>query len=97
MLVGRLVSFWAIGDIFEQDGYWNFKDIEGFSKVMNSKKILDKNDGNLSIQLYVKSNGEEATHTIEQLLAKSKENQDSLQSGFNELISKLNDLGIESV
>lgn len=79
------------------DAYWNFKDEEGFTKVMSSKEILEENDGNLSIQLYVKTNGEESTHTVEQLLAKSKTNQDSLQTGFDELISKLSDLGIAEI
>jgi type I restriction enzyme M protein len=79
------------------DAYWNFKNEEGFTKVMTSKEILEENDGNLSIQLYVKTNGEESTHTVEQLLAKSKANQDSLQNGFDELMSKLNELGIEAI
>lgn len=78
------------------NAYWNFKDEEGFSKVKTSKEILEENDGNLSIQLYVKTNGEESTHTVEQLLTKSKTNQDSLQTGFDELMSKLNQLGIEA-
>ncbi len=76
------------------DAYWDYKDEDGFTKVMTTKEILEENDGNLSIQLYVKANGNESTQTIEQLLAKTKSNQDSIQNGFNELVSKLNDLGI---
>jgi type I restriction enzyme M protein len=76
------------------DAYWDYKDEDGFTKVMTTKEILEENDGNLSIQLYVKANGNESTQTIEQLLAKTKSNQDSIQNGFNELVSKLNDIGI---
>lgn len=76
------------------DAYWDFKDEDGFTKVMTSKDILEENDGNLSIQLYVKTNGNESEQTVEQLLAKTKSNQDSIQNGFKELVSKLNDIGI---
>ena len=79
------------------DAYWNFKDEDGFTKVITSKKIVDENDGNLSIQLYVKSNGNESTQTVEQLLAKTKSNQDSIQQGFDDLMTKLNELGIEAL
>ena len=33
------------------DAYWEFIDVEGFCKVMNSNYILEENEGNLSIQL----------------------------------------------
>jgi type I restriction enzyme M protein len=78
------------------DAYWNFRDEEGFSKVLEAKDILEENDGNLSVQLYVKNNGEQATHTLEQLLAKTKANQQTLQTGFDDLMSKLKELGIET-
>lgn len=79
------------------DAYWNFKDEDGFTKVMTSKEILEENDGNLSIQHYVKTNGNESTQTVEQLLAKTKSNQDSIQEGFDDLMTKLNELGIEAL
>ena len=79
------------------DAYWNFKDEDGFTKVMTSKDILEENDGNLSIQLYVKTNGNESKQTVEQLLAKTKSNQDTIQEGFNDLMKKLNEIGIEAL
>ena len=36
------------------DAYWDYIDIEGFAKVVETTEILEQNDGNLSIQLYVK-------------------------------------------
>ncbi|MDD2297637.1 MAG: N-6 DNA methylase, partial [Sphaerochaetaceae bacterium] len=79
------------------DAFWKFKDDEGFAKVVESDKILTENDGNLSIQLYVKTNGEDTQYTVEQLLGKTKRNQESLQAGYDELIQKLNELGIEAI
>jgi len=79
------------------DAYWEFKDDERFAKVVESDKILTENDGNLSIQLYVKTNGEDTQYTVEQLLGKTKRNQESLQAGYDELIQKLNELGIEAI
>lgn len=79
------------------DAYWNFKDEDGFTKVMTSKDILVENDGNLSIQLFVKTNGNESTQTVEQLLAKTKSNQDTIQEGFDDLMTKLNELGIAAL
>lgn len=79
------------------DAFWKFKDDEGFAKVVESEKILTENDGNLSIQLYVKTNGEDTQYTVEQLLGKTRRNQESLQAGYDELIQKLNELGIEAI
>lgn len=77
--------------------YQEFKDVEGFSKVVDSSDILENNQGNLSIQLYVKSLGIVSIQSVEELLDKSIENQNSLQGGFSDLINKLNDLGIKAI
>ena len=58
---------------------------------------LEKNQGNLSIQLYVKPQGEISNDSVEELLTKSIQNQDALQQGFDTLLNKLNDLGIQAV
>ena len=47
------------------DAYWNFKDENGFSAVVKSKDILKDNNGNLSIQLYVKSEKTDSNHSVE--------------------------------
>lgn len=77
------------------DSYWNFKDEDSFSKVVRTKDILKKNNGNLSIQLYVKVNGKESTHTVEELLTTIHINRNSLEKGYDQLNSKLVDLGIQ--
>lgn len=79
------------------EAYQNFQDVEGFAKVLETTEILEKNQGNLSIQLYVKSKGEVSNDSVEELLIKSIQNQDSLQQGFDALLNKLNDLGIQPV
>ena len=77
--------------------YHDFQDVEGFAKVLETTEILEKNQGNLSIQLYVKSQGVTSNDSLEELLTKSIQNQDALQQGFDTLLNKLNDLGIEAV
>lgn len=77
--------------------YHAFQDVEGFAKVLETTEILEKNQGNLSIQLYVKSQGATSNDSVEELLTKSIRNQDSLQQGFDNLLNKLTDLGIEAL
>jgi len=77
--------------------YHDFQDVEGFAKVLETTEILEKNQGNLSIQLYVKSQGETSTDSVEDLLTRTIHNQDSIQQGFDTLLNKLNDLGIPAV
>lgn len=79
------------------NAYQEFKDVEGFSKVVDSNDTLIDNHGNLSIQLYVKSSLKESNETVEELVSKSITNQDLLHEGFSDLINKLNNLGIEAV
>lgn len=77
--------------------YHEFKDVEGFAQVLETTEILERNQGNLSIQLYVKSQGASSNDSVEELLTRSIQNQDALQHGFDTLLIKLNDLGIEAV
>ena len=79
------------------DAYLKFEDIEGFAQVLDTSEILEKNQGNLSIQLYVKTQREILNDSVEELLTKSIHNQDSLQLGFDNLMNKLNDLGIKAI
>jgi type I restriction enzyme M protein len=76
------------------DAYWNFKDEEGFTKVMTSKEILEEHDGNLSIQLHVKTNGSESSQSVEQLISRTISNQNVIQKGFDELMLNLKELGL---
>ena len=77
------------------DAYWNFKDENRFSAVVKSKEILKSSNGNLSIQLYIKTENTDSNHSVEKLLSTIQENRNTLEDGYNELTSKLKDLGIQ--
>tara|TARA_B110000027_G_C15977297_1_gene237053 strand:- start:71 stop:739 length:669 start_codon:yes stop_codon:yes gene_type:complete len=68
---------------------------EGFSKIVSNNDILDKNKGNLSIQLYIKTLSEKENQSLDDILIKSIENQTSIQSKFTNLLNKLKNIGIE--
>ena len=78
------------------DTYWKFKDVEGFAKVMSSKEILKANNGNLSIQLYVKTNGEAKGQSTEDIILNVKENRKIIEKSYDSLFQKLNKLGIKA-
>jgi type I restriction enzyme M protein len=46
------------------DAYWKFKDADGFAKVMSNAAVLE-NNGNLSLQLYVKQTAATNEHNTE--------------------------------
>lgn len=76
------------------DAYWKFKDAEGFAKVANNKEVLD-NNGNLSIQLYVKQAANTIDHNIEELISKVKEGQKQINASLDNLFTQLKNIGIE--
>jgi len=76
--------------------YKDFNEEEAFSKIINNEEILEKNRGNLSIQLYIKKIGEENTQLLQDVLRESIKNQNSIQHEFLQLINKLKDLGLYS-
>ena len=78
------------------DTYWKFKDIDGFAKVINSKDILKENKGNLSVQLYVKTNGEVKSQSTEDIILNVKENRKIIENSYDSLFQKLNKLGIKA-
>ena len=77
------------------DAYWNYKDEDGFAAVVYTKDILKENNGNLSIQLYVKGESMDSAHSVQDLLTTIHENRNSLEDGYNKLNSKLQELGIK--
>ena len=77
------------------DAYWNYKDEDGFTAIVKTKDILKENNGNLSIQLYVKTESADYAHSVEDLLSTINKNRNSLEAGYNQLNSKLKELGIE--
>ena len=77
------------------DAYWNYKNEDGFTAVVKASDILKVNNGNLSIQLYVKTEIADSDHSLEDLFATINENKNSIDTGYNQLNSKLKELGIE--
>jgi len=75
------------------DAYWKFKDINGFAKVMGNKDVLE-NNGNLSLQLYVKQEKEEQEHEIENLINQIHENHKNINAAMDTLFSNLKNLEI---
>lgn len=76
--------------------YWKFQDIEGFSKVIETEKIL-LNDGNLSVQLYIEYDNNnqdiDIEETIQSIVMKNKK----IESEFDHLLDKLRKFGILDV
>ena len=50
------------------EAYWKFKGIESFAKIMSNKEVLE-NNGNLSLQLYVKQASINNEHNTSKLIA----------------------------
>ena len=63
--------------------------------LVKSKYLLTDNNGNLSIQLYVKAESTNSAHSVQDLLTTIHDNRNSLEVGYNKLNSKLKELGIE--
>ncbi|MCX5815969.1 MAG: class I SAM-dependent DNA methyltransferase [Proteobacteria bacterium] len=74
--------------------YWKFEDAEGFAKVVSNKDVLE-NNGNLSVQLYVKKAEIANEHDTKDLIAKVKKGQMQINASLDELFLKLKDIGIE--
>lgn len=77
------------------DAYWKFKDTEGFAKVANNKDVLE-NNGNLSIQLYVKQAANNIEHNTEELIAEVKDGQKKINESLGNLFTQLKNIGIEA-
>jgi type I restriction enzyme M protein len=76
------------------DAYWNFKDEEGFSRVVDSAEVL-KNNGNMSIQLYVKQAINSHQHDTHDLLEIIKEKQSELTNSLDDMYKLLKKFGIQ--
>lgn len=76
------------------DAYWKFKDEDGFAKVMNNKEVLE-NNGNLSLQLYVKQASTGIEHNTEDLLNEIISGQKQINAATETLFTQLKNIGIE--
>jgi type I restriction enzyme M protein len=74
--------------------YWNYKDIDGFAKVVSNKATLE-NNGNLNIQLYFKQNNAINENKVEDLIAEIKSSQKLINNSLQNLYSQLDKIGIE--
>jgi type I restriction enzyme M protein len=77
------------------DAYWKFTDVEAFAKVANNKEVLE-NNGNLSIQLYVKQAANTIEHHTEELIFEVKEGQRKINASLENLFAQLKNIGIEA-
>ncbi|MEJ7827714.1 MAG: class I SAM-dependent DNA methyltransferase [Segetibacter sp.] len=76
--------------------YWNFKEIEGFSKVVANKEVL-KNRTNMNIQLYVQQIDSKVQHETSALISSIKLSQDQINKSIENLFENLNKVGIQTL
>ncbi len=74
--------------------YWKFKDVGGFAKVVNNDVVLG-NNGNLSLQLYVRPMLTEISFNTEDLISEVKEGQKLVNSSIENLFIQLQNIGIK--
>ena len=75
--------------------YKNYKDIEGFTKIVSNANVISKNDGNLNIPLYVRQENNSNEHVIEHLLEEIQTGKLNLNKSVDSLFKKLETLGIK--
>lgn len=76
------------------DAYWQFADMENFAKVVSNADVL-KNNGNLSVQLYVKQASNAVEHNLELLISDIKSGQQQINTSLDNLFAQLKNIGIE--
>jgi type I restriction enzyme M protein len=76
--------------------YLNFEIVENFSAIVSNDDILNKQGGNLSVQLYVKPAESSEEYSLDQLLETAKRNQHELNENINNLFKQLKDVGIDN-
>ena len=76
------------------DAYWKNKDEIGFAKVISNKEVLE-NNGNLSVQLYVKQVTIDNQHNTEDLISEIRLSQNQINTSLDNLFTQLKNIGIE--
>jgi type I restriction enzyme M protein len=74
--------------------YYKFKDVESFAKILSVKEVLE-NNGNLSVQLYVKQTEVANEHNIEHLIADIKTGKEHIDASMENLFIQLKNIGLE--
>ncbi len=70
------------------------EEAEGFAKVMSNKDVLE-NNGNLSLQLYIKQAEVANEHNTEDLIEEVKKGQKQINASLENLFTQLENIGIE--
>jgi len=76
------------------EAYWEYKDFSGFAKLIDSSEVLD-NNGNLSVQLYVKKEINNIRHSSSEMIKELEKNQIKINEVFGDLLIQLKNIGIE--
>ena len=76
------------------DAYWKFKNSENFAQIVTNKEVLE-NNGNLSIQLYVKQITNNIEYNTEELIANVKSGQKRINASLETLYSQLKNMGMK--
>jgi type I restriction enzyme M protein len=75
-------------------GYWNYKDDEGFIKIVSNKETLE-NNANLNIQLYFKQNNVKNEFKMNEIISEIKSGQKHINNSLQNLFNQLDNLGIK--
>lgn len=77
------------------NAYWKFKDEVGFSKVASNEDVLNINNGNLSIPLYVQNNVISDEIDVSKTMKLVKNSAEEINQSTKLLFEKLSQLGIK--
>ena len=77
------------------NAYWDYKNVEGFAHVIPNKLVAE-NNGNLSVQLYVKQAAHAHEQNTAEVLAAIKSGQKQINSSLEDLFTQLTNIGINS-
>nr|MBP9743252.1 SAM-dependent DNA methyltransferase [Burkholderiales bacterium] len=73
------------------DAYWQVADVENFAQVISNADVL-KNNGNLSVQLYVKQASNTVVHNLELLISDIRSGQQHINTSLNNLFAQLKNI-----
>jgi len=76
------------------EAYHAFKDMKGFSQVVTNYEVLNSQNGNLSIQLYVKQSSDNQNHELKDIISKINETQISIDQNLISIMDQLKNYGL---
>jgi type I restriction enzyme M protein len=75
--------------------YREYNEVKYFSRIVSNEDIIVDNNANLSIQLYIDSKEQKNNQSLESIVAESINFQEEINIEFDDLITKIKNLGIE--